>query len=67
VETRTTPELNSPVDRITLRQHPGEKTLLQGNEIVASYFIGGLVDGEQPASDIQASQQRARGECFNRR
>jgi hypothetical protein len=26
----TTPELNSPVDRITLGQHPGEKTLLEG-------------------------------------
>jgi hypothetical protein len=28
----TTPELNSPVDRITHDQHLGEKTLLQGNQ-----------------------------------
>jgi hypothetical protein len=27
----TTPELNSPVDRITLRQHPGDKKLLEGS------------------------------------
>jgi hypothetical protein len=27
----TSPELNSPVDRITLGQHPGDKTLLEGS------------------------------------
>jgi hypothetical protein len=27
----TTRELNSPLDRITLIQYPGEKTLLEGN------------------------------------
>jgi hypothetical protein len=28
----TTPELNSPVNRIAQRQHLGEKTLLEGNQ-----------------------------------
>ena len=63
----TIPELNSPVYRITLIQHPGERTLLQAMKIVASCLIGVLVDGERPASNIRASQQRAPGKCFARR
>jgi hypothetical protein len=37
----TTPEMNSPVYRITLKQHPGERTLLQGNENDSELFYWG--------------------------
>jgi hypothetical protein len=37
----TTPELNSPVNRIAHGQHLGEKTLLEGNQNSCEQFYWG--------------------------